>query len=419
MRIGLRFTLQTGCIGNSVSLFTDIKHLYDMNKQFLFAGALGFMLLQACRHGEGHRHHRDDDAKTEEHAHEESPTEPGLHSDAIILAPEQARAAGVQVSLVRPGDFYAIKATSGKVMPASGDETALVATVAGVVSLNRPITEGMAVSKGEKIFTIVSSGLPDGDVSRRADIAYRTARAEYERAKILVADKIISEKDFLSIKAEYENAELAYKAVGQDSGTKGVAVKSSDRGYVKECLVKEGDYVSIGQPLMTVTQNRRLYLKAEIAERDYSVLGRISSAKFRMAYSDRVYDLKELKGRLLSYGKTPGSTSSFIPVTFEFDNCSGIIPGSFAEVFLLTDVRSQVISVPTTALTEEQGVYFVYIQEDEDCYRKQEVKLGLSDGVRTEIVSGLKGGETLVTEGAVHVKLAAAGKSIPGHTHNH
>ena len=48
------------------------------------------------------------------------------------------------------------------------------------------------------------------------------------------------------------------------------------------------------------------------------------------------------------------------------------------------------ISVPVSALTEEQGVHFVYIREDEECYRKQEVRLGASDGQQTEITEGLK-----------------------------
>lgn len=77
------------------------------------------------------------------------------------------------------------------------------------------------------------------------------------------------------------------------------------------------------------------------------------------------------------------------------------------------------ISVPVGALTEEQGVMFVYIQEDESCYAKREVKTGQSDGERVEILSGINPGDKVVTEGAVHVRLAAAGKSIPGHTHNH
>ena len=61
-------------------------------------------------------------------------------------------------------------------------------------------------------------------------------------------------------------------------------------------MVRDGDYVNVGQPLMTVTRNRRLYLRAEVAERDYAILNKITSAKFKMSYSDKVYDLNELDG---------------------------------------------------------------------------------------------------------------------------
>ena len=97
----------------------------------------------------------------------------------------------------------------------------------------------------------------------------------------------------------------------------------------------------------------------------------------------------------------------------------GIIPGSFAEVYLLTNKRTSVISLPVSAITEEQGLNFVYIRQDADCYTKREVKLGESDGERVEICSGLKAGENVVTRGAVHIKLASASNAIPAHTHNH
>ena len=77
------------------------------------------------------------------------------------------------------------------------------------------------------------------------------------------------------------------------------------------------------------------------------------------------------------------------------------------------------ISVPTTALTEEQGIYFVYVKLDEEGYKKQEVRIGADDGLRTEILSGLKAGDEVVTRGAYQVKLASVSGAIPGHTHNH
>ena len=52
------------------------------------------------------------------------------------------------------------------------------------------------------------------------------------------------------------------------------------------------------------------------------------------------------------------------------------------------------------------------------CFRRQEVKLGATDGTRTEIVSGLKAGDRVVTRGATQVRLAANASVIPeGHSH--
>ena len=77
------------------------------------------------------------------------------------------------------------------------------------------------------------------------------------------------------------------------------------------------------------------------------------------------------------------------------------------------------ISIPETALTEEQGAYFVYVNIHDDEYRKQEVKIGETDGIRREILKGLNVGDVVVTRGAVQVKLASVKGTIPGHTHNH
>ena len=104
---------------------------------------------------------------------------------------------------------------------------------------------------------------------------------------------------------------------------------------------------------------------------------------------------------------------------FEIDDRSDIIAGSFAKVYLVTNEKSDAITLPLTAITEEQGLNFVYIQDDSTCYHKQEVRLGTNDGKRVEILSGLTGGETVVTEGAIHVRLASASNSIPGHSHSH
>lgn len=383
-------------------------------KNYILTGTLCMFLLGAC--GE-HAHEHGEEG----HSHEEEMQagEKAGHSDEIILAPEKAKAAGVEAETVRAGSFRNVIHTSGQVLAAQGEEATVVAASSGVVSFSRKVAEGMQVGKGTELLSVSAAHIQDGDPVQKAKVAYEKAKEEYERAQKLVSSQIVSQKDFAALREAYENARLTYEALKPSMSGKGVSVKSPIGGFIKTCLVKEGDYVTVGQPLMTVTQTRRLVLKAEVSERYYAQLSQVVSANFQTPYNNKVYSLESLGGKLLSFGKSSGDTSYYVPVTFEFDNRGEMIPGSFVEVYLLSGERNGVLSLPLSALTEEQGVYFVYLKLDEECYKKQEVKLGTSDGSRVEILSGIKDGDTVVTRGAIHVKLASASNAIPAHTHNH
>ena len=393
--------------------------------------ALGLAVLASCgkQGGQAHDHEGHDhgtEAVEHDHAREghDHEAEVAAHaaggaSDEIVVSPEKARAAGIVVEAVRPAAFREVIATSGQVLPVQGSECTLVANAAGVVSFPRPLVEGRAVKAQEVLLTLSSAHLQDGDPAQRARIAYETARDEYERARRLVDDRIVSQKEFNAIRERYENARLAYEALLPDEAGAGVAVRAAEGGFVKSCLVKEGDYVEVGQPLATLVRNDRLYLRADVPERHYGQLGNVCTAHFRTSGGEAVYRLDDWNGRLLAYGQATGNGSYYVPVTFELDNPGGVLPGAYAEVFLLGRERADVVSVPRSALTEEQGVHFVYLQLDASCYRKQAVALGATDGERVEIKSGLRGGERVVTQGAIYVKLASASNAIPAHTHNH
>lgn len=383
-------------------------------KNYILTGTLCMFLLGAC--GE-HAHEHGEEG----HSHEEEmhAGEKAGHSDEIILAPEKAKAAGVEAETVRAGSFRNVIHTSGQILAAQGEEATVVAASSGVVSFSRKVAEGMQVGKGTELLSVSAAHIQDGDPVQKAKVAYEKAKEEYERAQKLVSSQIVSQKDFAALREAYENARLTYEALKPSKSGKGVSVKSPIGGFIKTCLVKEGDYVTVGQPLMTVTQTRRLVLKAEVSERYYAQLSQVTSANFQTPYNNKVYSLDNLGGKLLSFGKSSGDTSYYVPVTFEFDNRGDMVPGSFVEVYLLSGERNGVLSLPVSALTEEQGVYFVYLKLDEECYKKQEVKLGTSDGSRVEILSGMKDGDTVVIRGAIHVKLASASNAIPAHTHNH
>ncbi len=372
-------------------------------------------------HAEETEHHDHDAEEAGLDAEDAGHGAKGAHADEIILSVEKARAAGVKVEEIKPGMFHGVIHTSGKVMSASCDETAVVATISGRVQYKNHVSEGLKVAAGTTLFSITSAGMQmaDGDPVQRARIDYERAERDYTRAKILIKDKIISEKDLAVAKAEYEAANLTYTSMQHTRSEGGVAVTAPRGGYVKQCMVNGGDYVEAGQTLAVITQNKHLYLRAEIAERHFNELNKIRCAKFRTSYSNRLYDITDMGGHIQSYGRSAEVNNSYIPVIFEFNNTGDVVQGSYAEIYLITQDRPNVITLPLTALTEEQGIHFVYIQVDAEGYRKQEVTLGESDGERVEILTGVKQGDRVVTKGAVQVKLASAANAIPAHNHNH
>lgn len=385
----------------------------------LIVGGCGNRLEKDNHAGHDHETEAHDDHNHAEDDHAEARAS-AAHSDEIIFTPAQAAKTDFALYKVEPVTFNEIIRASGQILYAQGDEASVTATVGGIVSLGTAkIAEGTAVSKGQTLFYISSKNIAQGDVVARTQSAYTQAKAAYERAQELIGDKIISQTEFEQTRLNYENARTAYEALAANSSAKGTGITAPIGGYITGIAVREGDYVEVGQALASVSQNRRLTLRADVPEKYYNALHGVTSANFRTSYDDRVHTLKELNGRLLSTRKASGAGSYYIPVTFEFDNRGEIVPGSFVDVYLIGSPKAGATVVPLTALTEEMGYYFVYVQIDEEGYRKQEVTIGANDGKNVQILSGLSGGETIVSRGAYQVKMAAmSGTAIPhGHSH--
>lgn len=368
--------------------------------------------LSGHSHEGSHAHHDHAEHAHEAHGH--------AHGEGIAFTKKQAEAAGLVVEVVEEAPFSGVIKTAGHIQAPQGAEAVVVATSAGVLYYTNPsIVEGIAVEADKPLAGITAKKLQDGDPLVKARLAYETAQAEYERAQRLVGDKIISVKEYEQIRLRYETAKTTYEGQAEGMTERGASVASPIAGYVKQVLVPNGSYVEVGQPVAVVTQTRHLQLRAEVSERDYAQLAKVTEAHFAPAYIDKLYKTSELNGRLVAYGKAASDAAShYIPVTFEFDNVGDIIPGSYAEVYLLTTPEDGVVSLPTEALTEEQGLYFVYVQVCAEEYEKRSVHPGRRNGERVEILHGLHHGERVVTHGAYHVKLASMSTAIPhGHSH--
>ena len=364
----------------------------------------------------GHDHSAHGD---EEHDHGETEAGESEDPDEIVFTAEQASRTDFAVEEVVLSTFHAAIKTGGRIMPAQGDEVSVAAPAAGIVSFaGTGLSDGSQVSRGQRLFYISTKNIASGDLLSRNRAAYEKARGDYERAGKLLADRIVSQKEYDETKLAYENARAEYSAFAGSSSASGIGVSTPIAGYVGSLAVNEGDFVEMGATLATVTQNRTLMLRAEVSQRYLPELRTVTGANFTDSYSGTTFKLSEMDGKLLSVGRIQTAANSLIPVTFQFRNTGNVLPGTYVEVALLGQAEDNVLAVPLSAVTEQQGLYYVYVQLDRDCYRRQEVRLGADDGDRVRILSGLAAGDRVVTRGAVNVRMAAASGSIP-HTHEH
>ena len=324
--------------------------------------------------------------------------------------------------VLRQTMYDVVKAT-GQIISAPGDEVTVAARSNGIVKFStRNAVVGSVIRAGQSMFTVTGGEIPFENVeaskqSARAELSI--AKSEYDRASELIKDKLITQADFQNAKLRYQNAQIALNNLSKNYSAGGKSLSSPISGYIKSILISEGQYVAAGQPLATITKNQKLILRVDVSLKDANRISSIQEANFTIIQNKLAYNTKNLNGRLISIAKTTGENTPFIPIHFEIDSRPDLLPGSFAEVFLKTVPLNNVLVIPTSALVEEQGIFYVYVQTEGESFQKREVKLGANDGQNIQILSGVNEGERVVSKGAYQIKLSTASGTLPAHGHEH
>lgn len=366
---------------------------------------------------EGHDHEAG--AGHEGHDHETVAEEP---AGTITLSAEQADALGIAYEKTAVGPFASVVRTGGSIEAAPGDRSTVVATTSGIVSFGgRRLTEGAQVSKGSAFITLGSDGMADGNYPQQlADAKAELAKteADYVRAEALSGNKIMTAADVDAARLAVDVARRKVAVLSQNATKGGKSIAAPQGGYITSLSVNEGDYVTAGHPLATISANRNLVLRADVPQRYLTEIRDVRTANFTTPYDGKNHDLNELGGRLIGSARSVSAGSPTLPMRFEFENKGHLTPGSVVEVYLKGAPRENILTVPVSALTEEQGAHYVYLRTSPGHFMKRAVKTGTTDGGRVEILSGIAPGDEVVTDGAYYVRLAGMSTAIPhGHTH--
>lgn len=404
---------------------------------FNVAGEKAHFHVDVHEAGEEHAHHHEEEEHHGHdhsahahsgHAHGHAHTHAG-HGTAVEGKPgdiqftkEQSWKIDFATEEAVASDFCGTVKVAARVEAAPENFTTIVATASGKVQFARGVVAGKQVSAGESLFYLEGSDVTDNDAAVKfaeAESNYELAKSEYERKKLLFIDKIVSEREYLEAEVAFKQAEARYASMKRSYGEGKMVLKSSMSGCLSALLVENGDYVQAGTPVARVERKGAVNIIAELPVRYASQLQNIGYVNVETPQG-RVYRLDSLGGSVVAVGTTANSCS-MLPVTFSSGAIEGVPPGSIVTVYITSMNEKQAgVAVPRTAIVEEMGSYFVFVQNSPISFEKRSVVLGATDGNLVKIDKGVHEGERVVTKGAVILKLsqgAAALDPHAGHVH--
>jgi cobalt-zinc-cadmium efflux system membrane fusion protein len=193
------------------------------------------------------------------------------------------------------------------------------------------------------------------------------------------------------------------------SGPVSTALRSPFAGVVTKAQVAPGDMVDESKELFTVADLSEVWVQAEVYEKDLGKLRLGQGARIvvdtypgerfagRVSYISDILDPQTRTARVRCEVSNPG-------IRLKLD--------MFATVQLPTTFSRRAMAVPDSALQQVDDQNVVFVRKATTTFEVRHVEVGKTVNGLVEIVSGLREGDQLVTQGAFHLKSIAVGKEL-------
>ncbi|MFA6409178.1 MAG: efflux RND transporter periplasmic adaptor subunit [Gammaproteobacteria bacterium] len=211
--------------------------------------------------------------------------------------------------------------------------------------------------------------------------------------------------------ADYDNALAARdsaRALMEQANAKlrQTLLVASFSGRVGINLVNVGDYVSVGQDLVSLQALDPIYVDFSVPE---SYVHKISVNQEVLATSETAPN-ELFKGAIYAIDPLGDSKTRSIKVRAVFANKKEqLLPGTFASINILIGEKKQGIKIPQTSVMYDVAGDYVYKVVDDQA-KKTPVVLGERDNQNVLIKQGLEVGDTIVTNG--QMKITADGAPV-------
>lgn len=287
--------------------------------------------------------------------------------------------------------------------------------------------EGSEVIKGALLYTLESQPFEEKVAARMSSVAEvqtRLAKAKGDLGRIKPLAKInaVSKSDLDAAVASYDaslasldaaNATLRASQI-ELSYTK---IESPINGIIGKTQAKVGDFVGKDPNpviLNTVSQVDTILVTFFITETQYLEVARfLETEEGKQRHSEEsTYELILIDGSLYNHqGKADfidrdvDPTTGAMLVQASFPNPEKLLrPGQFAKVKIKVRTIKDGILIPQRCVMEIQGLYNVFVVDENNNIATREIMVGSKIGSSWLITEGLKPGEKVVFEGLQKVK---------------
>ena len=251
---------------------------------------------------------------------------------------------------------------------------------------------GDAVRSGQVLARLDTTELAQQALQTAA--TYQNAKAVFSRAQTLSGGNMLSKQEFDNAEAALAVAKAAFESarLRVDYAT----ITAPFGGVITKRLLDAGALVNANTGILfNLMDQSKVKVRIEVSEKETPlILQGVKAFVSIDAYPGELFE-----GEVTRRSEAIDLSTRTMSVEVEVpNNDRRLKPGMYAAVSILLERRPNALTVPSNTIQKDDAGYFIWVVAN-GVSAKQRIEVGVEQGLRTEVKSGLAVSDSIITLG--------------------
>ncbi|MGA7615902.1 MAG: efflux RND transporter periplasmic adaptor subunit [Thermoanaerobaculia bacterium] len=283
-------------------------------------------------------------------------------------------------------------------------EVKVIAEADGRVS-DLLVDEGAMVRRGQPLVRLAKD---DAEIAyTKARVQANNARVTFQRASEMAAKDLLSRTDYDKAKMEKEVAEQELAEAEWMLGK--TIIRAPFDGRITERKVQLGQHVAAGAELFTLSDFDPLIAWIYLPERDVFGLDEGRKVRITLKADERI----RFDGRIDQISPVVDTATGTVKLkVVALRPPAAVRPGTFVTIDIVRETHPKALLLPRESVIRELQEAHVFVADGATA-RKRAVSLGIEEGDRVEVLSGVRSGEKVIVAGQGGLKDGSPIRILP------